>query len=92
MVFSSETFLFLFLPLFMAGYFLTPTRWRSVGNIVGQLCFLWLVARRFSVALDRHHWVHLLGRPAHRVLSSGVLRACLFDHRFGRLLGRALRL
>ena len=30
MVFSSETFLFLFLPLFLAIYYLTPARGRSM--------------------------------------------------------------
>ena len=30
MVFSSETFLFLFLPVFLAAYYLTPFRWQSL--------------------------------------------------------------
>lgn len=30
MVFSSETFLFLFLPVFLAAYYLTPFRWKSL--------------------------------------------------------------
>ncbi len=30
MVFSSETFLFLFLPIFLAAYYLTPPKWRNL--------------------------------------------------------------
>lgn len=30
MVFSSETFLFLFLPVFLGAYYLTPFRWKSL--------------------------------------------------------------
>ncbi|WP_370229296.1 MBOAT family protein [Cognatishimia sp.] len=39
MVFSSEAFLFLFLPVFMAAYFLTPFRWRSLTILVGSYVF-----------------------------------------------------
>lgn len=39
MVFSSETFLFLFLPLFLALYYLTPLRFRSVTILVGSYLF-----------------------------------------------------
>ena len=39
MVFSSETFLFLFLPAFLALYYLTPLRWRSVTILLGSYLF-----------------------------------------------------
>ena len=39
MVFSSEVFLFLFLPLFMGAYFLTPARWRSLTILIGSYIF-----------------------------------------------------
>jgi alginate O-acetyltransferase complex protein AlgI len=39
MVFSSETFLFLFLPLFLALYYLTPFRFRSALILVGSYLF-----------------------------------------------------
>ena len=39
MVFSSETFLFLFLPLFLAVYYLTPMRFRSVTILVFSYAF-----------------------------------------------------
>ncbi|NKB28329.1 MAG: membrane-bound O-acyltransferase family protein [Rhodobacteraceae bacterium] len=39
MVFSSESFLFLFLPLFLALYYLTPTRWKSATILLGSYTF-----------------------------------------------------
>ncbi|TFL16186.1 MBOAT family O-acyltransferase [Jannaschia formosa] len=39
MVFSSETFLFLFLPLFLALYYLTPARLRSLTLLAGSYAF-----------------------------------------------------
>ena len=39
MVFSSESFLFLFLPLFLAVYYLTPTRAKSVTILLGSYAF-----------------------------------------------------
>ncbi|MBL4590006.1 MAG: MBOAT family protein [Alphaproteobacteria bacterium] len=39
MVFSSNIFLFLFLPLFLGAYYLTPTRWKSLTILVGSYAF-----------------------------------------------------
>lgn len=39
MVFSSETFLFLFLPVFLAMYYLTPFRFRSALILAGSYLF-----------------------------------------------------
>lgn len=39
MVFASPIFLFLFLPVFMAAYYLTPHRWRSVAILLGSSVF-----------------------------------------------------
>ena len=39
MVFSSETFLFLFLPLFLVAYYLTPDRLRSWTILIGSYIF-----------------------------------------------------
>ncbi|GFE63201.1 MBOAT family O-acyltransferase [Litoreibacter roseus] len=39
MVFSSESFLFLFLPLFLLAYYATPVRWRSATILVGSYTF-----------------------------------------------------
>ncbi|WP_298481896.1 MBOAT family protein [uncultured Ruminococcus sp.] len=39
MVFSTIEFLFQFLPLFLLGYYLTPTRYRNITLIIGSLIF-----------------------------------------------------
>lgn len=39
MVFSSESFLFLFLPVFLAIYYLTPTRGKSYAILAGSYVF-----------------------------------------------------
>jgi alginate O-acetyltransferase complex protein AlgI len=39
MVFSSETFLFLFLPVFLLAYYATPMRWRSWTILLGSYVF-----------------------------------------------------
>ena len=67
MVFSSNVFLFLFLPVFLAAYYLLPFRWRSAWILAGSYAlyawwrvdFLWLlvaitvVAYWFGLRLDR---------------------------------------
>ena len=68
MVFSSETFLFLFLPVFLAAYYATPERFRSVAILLGSYFFyawwrldylLLLIATSvwsygFGAAIDRY--------------------------------------
>ncbi len=39
MVFSSLIFLFLFLPIYMAVYYVTPFRWKSVTILIGSSIF-----------------------------------------------------
>ena len=39
MVFSSETFLFLFLPIFLAAYYLTPPKWRNLTLLLESYLF-----------------------------------------------------
>lgn len=39
MVFSTIEFLFQFLPLFLLGYYLTPTKYRNITLIIGSLIF-----------------------------------------------------
>ena len=39
MVFSSALFLFIFLPVFLAGYYLTPNKHRSYTILAGSLIF-----------------------------------------------------
>lgn len=39
MVFSSSIFLFLFLPVFLACYYATPSKWRSLTIVLGSYSF-----------------------------------------------------
>jgi alginate O-acetyltransferase complex protein AlgI len=39
MLFSSNIFIFAFLPLFLAAYYLTPSRWRSLTIVVASWMF-----------------------------------------------------
>ena len=39
MVFSSETFLFLFLPIFLVAYYLTPNRYRNITLLIESYLF-----------------------------------------------------
>ncbi|ESQ74209.1 MBOAT family protein [Asticcacaulis sp. AC402] len=39
MVFSSNIFIYLFLPLFMATYYLTPARFRNIAIVIGSYIF-----------------------------------------------------
>ncbi len=50
MVFSSETFLFLFLPIFLAAYYLTPPKWPGPDAAHRVLPVLRLVALRLPDA------------------------------------------
>ena len=51
MVFSSLLFLFLFLPLFLVAYYLTPSRFRNMTALAGSLVFYMWGAPRFIFAL-----------------------------------------
>ena len=39
MVFSSETFLFLFLPIFLIAYYLTPNKYRNITLLIESYLF-----------------------------------------------------
>lgn len=49
MQFCSEEFLFVFLPLFLAVYYLTPERFRNLILAVGSLCF-------YALGFQGQHW------------------------------------
>ncbi|RYI04546.1 MAG: membrane-bound O-acyltransferase family protein, partial [Acetobacteraceae bacterium] len=66
MVFSSEIFLFLFLPLFLALYYLTPFRFRSALILAGSYLFYgwWrfdFLALLFLTTLWTYGIGHLIG-------------------------------
>ncbi|GBF07064.1 membrane bound O-acyl transferase MBOAT family protein [Deinococcus aerius] len=71
MVFSSNVFLFLFLPAFLVVYYLLPFRWRSGWILVGsyalygwwRLDFLWLLV---GVTLAAYVFALALGRAEGR--------------------------
>ena len=56
MVFSSLTFLFLYLPLTLLVYFLSPLRWRNFVLLVVSLLFYgWGEPDRKSTRLNSSH-------------------------------------
>jgi alginate O-acetyltransferase complex protein AlgI len=63
MVFSSETFLFLFLPGFLALYYLTPWRFKSVTLLAGSYAFYaWWRVDFLLLLMGTTAWTYLLGR------------------------------
>jgi alginate O-acetyltransferase complex protein AlgI len=86
MVFTSESFLFLFLPLFLAIYYLAPAVWRSIVILAGSYLFYgwWrfdylalLVATTIFTYLVGRQISHHLGTPKARLwLILGVV-GCL---------------
>ncbi|MET3900453.1 alginate O-acetyltransferase complex protein AlgI [Devosia sp. UYZn731] len=62
MVFSSETFLFLFLPAFLAIYYLTPNRWRSVTILLGSYVFYgWWRIDFLALLFATTLWTYVFG-------------------------------
>lgn len=63
MVFSSETFLFLFLPLFLGLYYLTPPRFRSVTILLGSYAFYgWWRIDFLGLLFLTTLWTYFFGR------------------------------
>ena len=61
MIFSSLTFLFAYLPLTLAAYFLTPLRWRNLTLLLVSLFFygwgepVYIVIMFLSILIDYSH-------------------------------------
>ena len=61
MIFSSLTFLFAYLPLTLAAYFLTPLRWRNLTLLLVSLFFygwgepVYIVIMFLSILIDYTH-------------------------------------
>jgi len=67
MVFSSETFLFLFLPLFLGLYYLTPGRWRSLTLLLGSYAFYaWWRVDFLALLILTTVWTYATGRMIRR--------------------------
>jgi alginate O-acetyltransferase complex protein AlgI len=63
MVFSSETFLFLFLPLFLGLYYLTPFRYRSALILAGSWTFYaWWRIDFLALLILTTLWTYGFGR------------------------------
>ncbi len=62
MVFSSESFLFLFLPAFLAIYYLTPMAWRSAVILAGSYLFYgWWRFDYLALLFATTVWTYVIG-------------------------------
>ncbi|WP_322894167.1 MULTISPECIES: MBOAT family O-acyltransferase [unclassified Yoonia] len=78
MVFSSETFLFLFLPLFLVVYYLTPMRFRSVTILIGSYAFYgWWRLDFLGLLFLTTLWTYVFGRRIGAAQSAGAAKAYL---------------
>jgi alginate O-acetyltransferase complex protein AlgI len=82
MVFSSNIFLFAYLPLFLAAYYLTPTRHRSLAIVVGSwLFYAWWRIDFLALYAGVTLWSYVIGirigrsegLPAKRWMQLGVV-------------------
>ena len=63
MVFASPIFLFLFLPLVLAGYFGLPRRWGNAVLLLASLCFyVWGEGSYAAIVLSSIAFNWLVGR------------------------------
>ena len=63
MVFSSEVFLFGFLPSFLIVYYLTPMRWRNIVILLGSYAFYgWWRLDFLGLLILTTLWTYLFGR------------------------------
>ena len=67
MVFSSNIFLFLFLPLFLGVYYLTPFRYRSLVILIGSYAFYaWWRVDFLLLFVAVTVWNYVIGLGIHR--------------------------
>jgi len=75
MTFSSLVFLFLFLPLFFVGYYLTPVRYRNYTAVLGSLAFYaWGAPRFVFVLLGASLFDYLIAKLIYRHSSRPKLK------------------
>ncbi|MFN3722558.1 MAG: MBOAT family O-acyltransferase [Paracoccaceae bacterium] len=78
MVFSSETFLFLFLPLFLAVYYLTPLRFRSITILIGSYAFYgWWRIDFLGLLFLTTLWTYFFGRRIGAAKTAGAAKRYL---------------
>jgi alginate O-acetyltransferase complex protein AlgI len=76
-VFTSVSFLFLFLPVFLIGYYLTPTRWRMWPLLFFSYVFYgWARLDFLALLIGATLWTFLCGQALHKARADGdILRA-----------------
>ncbi len=78
MVFASPIFLFLFLPLVLAGYFGLPRRWANAVLLVASLCFyVWGEGPYGAIAVSSIAFNWLVGRKLGDAQSAAARRRWL---------------
>ena len=77
MVFSSETFLFLFLPIFLAAYYLTPAKYRNTTLLIESYAFYgWWRVDFLALLVANTLWAYVFSLLVGRY--QGTPRAKLF--------------
>lgn len=79
MVFSTIEFLFQFLPIFLVGYYLTPSRYRNVTLVAGSLIFYAIGSGWYTLLL-------ILSALINYTLSHAITRAKVRDPHRAKLL------
>lgn len=79
MVFSTIEFLFQFLPIFLVGYYLTPSRYRNVTLVAGSLIFYAIGSGWYTLLL-------ILSALINYALSHAITRAKVRDPHRAKLL------
>ena len=65
MLFSSLEFLYLFMPMVLLVYFLSPLRWRNIVLLIFSLIFYGWGEPVLCFSDDAHHLIGLCIRPAY---------------------------
>jgi len=77
MVFSSETFLFLFLPAFLAGYYLTPPKYRNLTLLLESYLFYgWWRVDFLGLLILNTTWCYVFSQLTFRHM--GTFKARLY--------------
>jgi alginate O-acetyltransferase complex protein AlgI len=76
MIFSTNVFVFLFLPLFLAGYYALPFRWRSAWILTASYAFYaWWRLDFLALIFATSLWTYVLGRIVANSLDERPKRA-----------------
>jgi alginate O-acetyltransferase complex protein AlgI len=79
MVFSSETFIFLYLPLFLLAYYLTPANLRSWTILIGSYVFYaWWRLDFLALFIGVTIWAYAIALIIARNLDTQIARTAMF--------------